>query len=904
MSGSLFDSAALEPLIASGYTLLTPNFRLARHIRTQWDSRCVAGGRRVWPTLAVEPLEHWLLGQWQRAVGLGLLPPRLPLNRAQSVALWQQVIAQQEQASGDYHLLRPAAAAQQAAQARDLLLRYQVDSARTSVQQLFRLDLDCHTWWRWLNGFEQRLAAAGQCTQMDCVRQLCDSAAALPRSPVALVECEDIPPLFTAALDALGEDVRSVRAQGGPAQRLAYRFADQRSELQAVARWAAAHSRSNPAAAIGVVLDDMGAQRAALEYYLRREFGCLGDNYTSLPVNFSAGIALDRAPVVRDALAALSVVTGSVAVPAVVALLRSRFLDLPDAGSALAARFVRRLFEARQEYIDSADLRHAACNVALDERRGPPENRGLSLGRHLLAIAGMRQLRRPVVPSQWVQRFELVLQQWGWPGPGTLDSLEYQQVELWYRTLDEFRAYDAVCGALSFEDALHLLRQTCSNQMSQPQTPPSTVQVLGPLEATGLAFDHLWLCGMQAGQWPPPPRPNPFIPAALQRRLQMPHASAEREWAFSENLLAQYARATGVLHASYCAEIDGSPELPSPLLQDFSPAELPPPSAVHPQWLRQWHEACIEALPDAVAPPPDAAELRAIGGGSALLEDQSHCPFRAFARRRLGVQALPAFGLGPSAAERGALLHEALFVLWGAIGDHRTLAGLDDAAQQRTEQRAVQAAIDALPDGHRRRLGRTCWQLEQQRLDTLLSEWLAVERQRGEFAVCGREQEFDLCLGPLQIHLRVDRIDTLPDGSQVIIDYKSGQASVQDWLGERPAKPQLLLYGIGAPGSTTALAFAQVRARDSRFVGLGSQAAAPGIQTDIAKVVKQRMDAADWESLNACWAKNLERLALEFVNGWAQVAPLSAASCTWCALQPLCRIDIDTPHRPEAGTVS
>ena len=246
---------------------------------------------------------------------------------------------------------------------------------------------------------------------MDCVRQLCDSAAALPRSPVALVECEDIPPLFTAALDALGEDVRSVRAQGGPAQRLAYRFADQRSELQAVARWAAAHSRSNPAAAIGVVLDDMGAQRAALEYYLRREFGCLGDNYTSLPVNFSAGIALDRAPVVRDALAALSVVTGSVAVPAVVALLRSRFLDLPDAGSALAARFVRRLFQARQEYIDSADLRHAACNVALDERRGPPENRGLSLGRHLLAIAGMRQLRRPVVPSQWVQRFELVLQQ-------------------------------------------------------------------------------------------------------------------------------------------------------------------------------------------------------------------------------------------------------------------------------------------------------------------------------------------------------------------------------------------------------------------------------------------------------------------------------------------------------------
>ncbi|RLA43575.1 MAG: hypothetical protein DRQ97_12610 [Gammaproteobacteria bacterium] len=142
------------------------------------------------------------------------------------------------------------------------------------------------------------------------------------------------------------------------------------------------------------------------------------------------------------------------------------------------------------------------------------------------------------------------------------------------------------------------------------------------------------------------------------------------------------------------------------------------------------------------------------------------------------------------------------------------------------------------------------------------------------------------------MRLRVDRLDQLPDGSQVIIDYKSGTSKVQDWLGERPARPQLLLYGIAAPGRAAALAFAQLRPRDSRFVGLGEVAAAPGIATDIAKVVKERMEADDWQSLNERWRENLERLAQAFVAGDAAVDPLAPASCTWCGLQPLCRINI------------
>jgi ATP-dependent helicase/nuclease subunit B len=886
LSPSLYNLDPLIPLVEAGYVILTPNFRLARRIKAEWDVRQGALGKQVWEPLPVHALEHWLEQQWQHAVSLGLLPPLVPLSQPQLLELWQQEIAREEAESGQYHLLRPAGAAELASQARENLLRWQVDLSQPAIRQQFALDTDCGTFLRWQALFEQRLATAGLATPGDLIRALLTCAAQLPPGRAVLVEFDDIPPLMHSALDVLCEDVRDLKPPAEPGQCLAHGFADKRAELQAVARWAAETSRQEPEATLGIVLGDMAQDRTALEYLLRREFCCLGENYTSLPVNFSTGIALDQAPVARDALAALAMALPTTTVAAVVGLLQSRFLHLPDADTALANRFVTRLYDAGRESLAIADLRYWASQLQLGD------SQGLTLGAHLLAVSGLRDLRRPAPPSRWVERFCQVLAIWGWPGSGPLDSLEYQQVELWYRTLDEFRAYDAVCGPLDFDAALQLLVKTCAQKVSQPRTADSMVQVLGPLEAAGLGFDQLWLCGMQGSSWPAPARPNPFIPTALQRHLQMPHATAEREWAFAETLLSQYRRSTAVLHASYCRQLDDIPDLPSALLGDFSEVAVPGLPVLPADWVTRWQARAVESVADNTAPPVDAVELADMGGGSGLLEDQSQCPFRAFARRRMLVEPLAGFSLALSAADRGSLLHDALYALWGQISDHMTLQALSGDGESQAVQQAVQAALESVPGGLRRSLPEAYWQLEARRLAALLHEWLAVERQRGEFFVAQREQDITVELGRLRLRLRVDRIDQLPDGSRVIIDYKSGASKVQDWLGDRPARPQLLLYGIAEPDSAAALAFAQIRPRDSRFVGLGRTAVAPGIQTDIPKVVSGSMAANDWQSLNECWRSNLERLAQEFVRGDAGVDPLGPASCAWCGLQPLCRVAI------------
>ena len=495
MARKLYDTNPLRPLVADGFVLLTPNFRLARRIKSEWDSQCAARGERVWEPLPVLPLESWLLQRWQDAVTGGLLPPQVQLGAAQALQLWQQAIAAEERDSGRYHLLRPAAAAEIAQQARDTLLRWQVDTDSDDVRQLFQLDADCDTFLRWLDHFQRDLRARELATASDCIRQLYGCAGKLPGARLALLEFEDIPPLLEATARALGAEIRELHPAAGGTGGTLYPCEDKRAELAAVARWAAATSRGYSGASIGIVLSDMAGDRSALEYLLRREFDCLGDDYGTLPVNFSTGMPLDRVPVVRDALATLAMALPETSVPATVNLLNSRFLDLPDAATPLANLLVQRLFAGGREILPVAELRYLAGDLALDGARG------LALGRHLIATAGLRALKQQALPSAWVEVFSDVLALWGWPGKA-LDSLEYQQVELWYRTLDEFCRYDGVCGPMGLAAALQLLRDCCGRQVSQPKTDDSDIQVLGPLEAAGLAFDHLWLVGMQADSWP------------------------------------------------------------------------------------------------------------------------------------------------------------------------------------------------------------------------------------------------------------------------------------------------------------------------------------------------------------------------------------------------------------------
>ncbi len=876
---SHYELGALAPLLEQGQLLLTPNQRLARTVKTAWDARQVALGLRVWRPATVRALDGWLQQCWEEAVASGRCPPRVRLNPLQERELWAQVIAEDGNEHGGYNLLQPGGAAELAATARDSLLQAGIDTRAAAVEQLFRLDADCGTFLRWLRAFDTVLASRGLATRADCLRELLAVEAPAIVDSVALLDCNDLTQLQQACLESLAGTVVHVSALGEEAPFLASSWPDRAAELAAVARWAAQTHAQDPQCRLGIILGDMQGDRETLEYLLRREFDCLGDNYTALPVNFSTGISLDRAPVVRDALRMLACCDREIACADILGLLVSRFtpgtFGLDDGGVAL----VQQLFADGRETVETGRLRGLAA-------RGSEAGDADSLGGKLNAIHALRLQRARKLPSAWAEDIHPVLGIWGWPGSGALDSLEYQQVVDWYQVLEDFAACDRVAGEIELGAALALLRRCCQSSISQPQTADTGVQVLGTLEAAGLQFDSIWLCGLEASRWPAPLRPNPFIPMRLQREHAMPHASSEYEWRYAAGLLGQYRAGCRQFIASYARQSDGAPELPSPLLHGHPVDAMEETAGVPRQWTQQLHAAQVDSLDDSIAPTLAGGGH---SGGSALLQDQASCPFRAFARHRLGAQVLDAPHAGLSARERGDLLHNAMYALWGGIGDSAALAAMDDDACTRALQLAVDAALEAVPEPLRLLVGAHCLDLERQRLCTLLAQWLELERNRPPFRVSVREAPREFQLGELTLRLRVDRVDSLDAGGQLVIDYKSGLCKPAHWLGERPKEPQLPLYALAT--GAVAVAFAQVRARDCQLLGLGEPVGIPGVADDMARATSRYQPAEDWQELQAQWQHNLETLAAEFIGGEARVDPQPGA-CQYCGLQALCRVDL------------
>ena len=108
-----------------------------------------------------------------------------------------------------------------------------------------------------------------------------------------------------------------------------------------------------------------------------------------------------------------------------------------------------------------------------------------------------------------------------------------------------------------------------------------------------------------------------------------------------------------------------------------------------------------------------------------------------------------------------------------------------------------------------------------------------------------------------------------------------------------------VLYGLGKAANAggvavSGLAFAEVRARECRYLGLADAAldGIQGVSTDFGKAVGRYTGQDSWDGLLSDWRRNLEGLAARFLQGEAAVSPQRGA-CDYCGLQPLCRVDID-----------
>lgn len=869
----------LLPWLERRTPLITPNQRLAGHIKYAWGRYLHQQGVQSWETPEVYSLSQW----WQHCeqqLNPWFEAEKQVLNDSEQLELWERCVRETPD-SGD--LLQPRSAARLARTAYQQLLSWQLDWRDGPAARHFQYATDAELFVQWAQRFEK------YCREHACTvpeQELLHWAGKCPRQTLVLVEFDQLPPLPRAALALQAAELIEHSNPRLAAQCLLQPCGNWEDELTTAADWACAQLAQQPRQRIAILLNDVAAWRPRLERLLRERLQPQAEPWAELPVNFSAGASLGGTPMIRTALALLSLLEGDTEVDQLTPLLQSRYRAAAEPEEE--ARMLRSIYRRGRSLLNIGGLRQYSSRQ--------------SLGKALRVLGRERELQREQLPSEWARRLPWCLQQLGWPGEQPHDSTEYQVHERWRKTLDVFAGLDKVSRPLSFSGAVQLLKEVCADTRFQVQTANSSLQVLGFLDAAGMEFDQLWICGADSNQWPPRPAPNPFIPVALQRQAGLPNADSDRQIEFSTRMLERFRGSCRTLVASYAELKDDAEQGPSTLLADFARLDRAPPAA-KPWASERWRAAGaaqIQVLEDQVAPPASAQELKQVR--SSVLEDQSLCGFRAFARQRLQVQALPELGEGLSAAERGLLLHRALEHLWGHLQNSRQLAATTEQHPDMIAEAVNSAIKDFNKPRQRSKPGRATprvrgrgeadramLQLERERLQDLLAQWLQIELKRSEFEVVAREARREIKIGKLQLKLRLDRVDQLTDGKLLVVDYKSGNAEIGYWFGERPRQPQLPLYACVTGADCSGASFALVRGDEPVYKGLSASPEGDGISDDFRRV--KDADINSWEDMQRRWQSVLENLAQAFVDGNAAVDPPDTrVSCTWCGLQALCRI--------------
>jgi ATP-dependent helicase/nuclease subunit B len=899
----------LRRLEQAGVVVVTPNRRLAAALAREYDALQSQRGAASWETPDILPFGTLV----ERLYEDGLysdLASALPLllSGAQEQALWEAVIAGSPAGGA---LLAGVGAA---ASARDA---WRIAHAWRMVARLrgFPASDDAKAFadWAWrYEGITARDRLVDRARLPDVVALHLDHAGL--RGPAQLIAYgfEIVTPQqqeFLAALAHAGVRVSSAHAEGGAGDVRRIAFDSAKDELLAAARWARARLESaKPAArapSIGVVVPDLARARDVV----RRVFTQVMDPGAAAaprgagtpPFNVSLGEPLASHALARAALGILQLAGtaagAAMAFEAVSLLVRSPFIAGAESELEARSRLDVELRRTLGVKVELEGLKRALSKATAGS--GPYRVASCSiLARRLtdLAAFARENLGGMKLPGEWARAMVSALGIAGFPGERTLDSVEAQALAKLHETIAELAALDRVAGRIGFSEATERLARIAADATFQPQTPDVPVQILGVLESAGLRFDHLWITGLTEEAWPLRSSPNPFLPVALQRSAGVPESSPASALELDAALTRGWFHAAADVVVSHALREDDRELLPSPLVRDIPEARLEalqlPAYPAFRDVIRR--AGRLERTEDFRAPAVAArGDAVVVAGGTGVFRNQAACPFRAYALHRLRIDPIDTPGPGLDASERGRLVHEMLAKLWSTLRTSDVLA----ATSERDLDAAIAGAIDHAMQRQRffrpgSMEGRFA-ELERARLAKLVRAWLAQERQRSAFEVIAVEQKRALTFGGLTVNAKLDRMDRLvASGEHAILDYKTGEAKIGDWLGPRPDEPQLPLYALGGGERVTAVAFARVKAGEMEFRGVArGDAGIPGVKPITEHRVRFASHYRSWDELLSGWRSELDALGREFASGDARVQPKKGQeTCRWCGLQPLCRI--------------
>jgi hypothetical protein len=901
--------ARLVQAVESGSTVLVPNTELAAALADAVERFYLIAGRQIWPTPRIRDFAGWLKDQYIRRQLTDSSLPRC-LGDVEERELWRDAVL----GTDANRFLEPSGAARAARRARRATHEYGIPMSAIAADGGEEATLFVE----WSARFAQR------CRDLECIgaddllggaagrgdtRAASDAESA---AAVAWIESPLWRPVARAWLERhagapLAPHRLEGRAQGRRVPQVICTQSPE-AELATIAEWARGHLARRGDFRAWICVPDLAQRRAELVDAF--DAALAADRFTLLVAGSGAPYAIaggtplaDFAPV-RSALELLSAASGRIPFAQFSALLRAPELSesLSEA-SAAACLDVALRSSASAEASLSEWLTLAQKVERVEELRPAP-----ALLRITSALQTLTELKGSHAMSRWLSVWIACFELGPWRFRHRWSTGEYQSAERFRELLGALAQGDGSFGSQTRTSAESILRRAARDTQFQVQTGIPPIWVSGQWMDPWLAYDGFWVASCDQSHWPPPVEPLPLLPVRLQRQYGVIGASMEAQLRFAEDLQGRWLERAS--HCAFsCADTeDGRRAAPSPLLDTFfSPAAGAPgtggagtggagtggagtdtviagvaPALSQPHWRAQFERAPIfERLEDEWAPAFGADERTR---GVATLKAQSRCAFRGFAETRLRVDALELPVPGFNERERGELVHDSLQQIWSQLGGSAGLAKFLARPQELAGliEESARRAIAIL--SARRNPGDRWREREQERLLKLIWRWLELEAERGPFEIERLEAGSEIARhAGLAFSVRIDRIDRLPDGSRLLIDYKTG-AAYRDWQGERPDNPQLPIYALLHSQALVAVAYGKINATECAFI---AEAERGGV---FPKKRPSRLEGLESLSeLMGRWAQRIERLAREFREGRALVDPLPTA-CRSCHLHGLCRV--------------
>jgi len=628
-------------------------------------------------------------------------------------------------------------------------------------------------------------------------------------------------------------------------------------ELRLAALYAKRKLQEQLPGPIGIVVPDLEQNRASVVRLLTE----------TLPIdclNIAAPPSLLEYPLINNVLLVLSLIQGKNTFEKWSLLLRSPFIQ-----GAFSKQIERAVVDVacrqrRQEMFSLTAFAHQMVKGGVDQDF-------LAIVTHLEVL--QKQGAAKHLATDWIVLIRTLLTGIGWPGETLLNSDEQLISAQLERLFNEYIQMESVLGMQTYQEACQVLSQLAGTlTFLPPVAATAKIHVLGLLEAAGLPFQALWITGLHREAWPKAPNPNPFIPLPLQRAKDLPRSHPLREFKMAKQLTERLSMGAPTVIFSYPSTADTGLTTISSLLKALpkrTPLDLG--LSVKTPFFKTEND---QYLPyDRLEKTFPVLENSLTMGGALFLRHQAACPFKAFASIRLKAAKLPQPVFALTESDRGEIVHTVLQVFWQQFATLSAVQALSTEALNTKIEEAIQVAFTQWEKRGREKLPIRYLSLEKARIFRLVSRFIAVEKAREPFSVVGCEVERVLTFQGLTVKVRLDRIDRLNDNTEILIDYKTGNATLSDWFGERPRDPQLPFYCITHEAEVSGIAYGMCRLDEVKLKGL-------------SKADK------DWEMHCDTWGETISALACNFRAGIADVSPSEGEkTCRQCHLQPLCRVN-------------